>query len=86
MLLNLLLGLLAVAALSIMFLYLKLKKATLNDATLKEQTAQRMASEQLKIDVELDRRVREHKEVVTGATSAQEAINRRNAALRELVE
>jgi hypothetical protein len=76
-----LLGVLAVAGLAIMFLWLKIKNAASSEAALKGELDQRAADEKLKVNTELERRDAESKERVD---NAQEAINRRRAAIDEL--
>lgn len=78
---NFLLALLAVAGLVIMFLWLKLKKATIQSTGLKAEQDQRAADGELRIDAEMERRGIELKEK---SASAKEAIDRFNIAMDKL--
>lgn len=78
---NFLLALLSIAGLSIVFLYLKMKRAAVQSVGFKAEQDQRAANEELKIKTELERRDAEAKEK---STSAKEAIDKFDAAMREL--
>lgn len=81
MLINLLLALLCISGLAIVFLWLKMKKATIESVGFKAAQDQRVATEESKVIIELERRVEEEREK---SRNAKEALDKFNVAWNKL--
>lgn len=76
-----LLAVLGVLVLTIIFMWLKIKKAALVESALKAETKQRAANDEARIVAELERR---EQEALEDSIDVQEAINRFKSGLRDL--